>query len=89
VPDVGRVSTQMPFTFSEINISVKFIIYFVVGFLIVSDLVTCLVIGLVRKGEGKSGLKYFLPLAAFSVGLFFIIRVILSNLLLETLVASF
>ena len=64
------------------NERINFIIYFVVAFLIVSDLITSLVLGLVRKGEAKSGLRYFLPLVLLSLALFFIVRIILRRLLL-------
>jgi hypothetical protein len=89
LPEAGAMQTELPFTFNQISISLNFIIYFVVAFLLVSDLVTSLVLGLVKKGESKSGLRYFLPLALLSIALFFIVRLILSNILLETMLGSF
>lgn len=89
LPEVGTVSTNLPFTFRELSISLDFIMYFVIAFLLVSDLITSLVLGLVRKGDSKSGLKYFIPLAVFSIALFFLVRLILSQTLLASIIGNF
>ena len=39
--------------------------------------------GLINKGEGKAGLKYFIPLIMVSISLFFVVRTILSNMLVN------
>lgn len=88
LPDVGVVNTDLPFSFNKISISLNFIIYFVMAFLLVSDLVTCLVVGLVRKGDSKSGLRYFIPLTLFSIALFFIVRIVLGKVLLTTIIGA-
>src|SRR3989344_901334 len=74
LPEVGTTQTELPFTFSEISVSLNFVIYFAVVFMVISDLISSLVIGLVRKGDSKAGLRYFLPLIALSISLFFIVR---------------
>jgi len=83
MPDVGSSQMNLPFTFSTVSISVNFVIYFSLIFIIVTDLISSVVIGLVNKGEGKAGLKFFLPLVAVSLTIFFAIRILLSNTLVK------
>jgi flagellar protein FlaJ len=89
LPDVGTTASSLPLTFNEVSISLNFVIYFSLFFMIISDLISCMVIGLVRKGDSKEGLKYFFPLVAVSISLFFLIRIILSSLILEGIKSSF
>lgn len=89
LPDTGGVQTNFPLTFNEVSISPQFVIYFSVIFMIVSDLISCMVIGLVRKGDSNEGFKYFFPLVGFSLGLFFLVRVVLSALILQGIKGAF
>lgn len=79
LPDVGSSQMSMPFTFSGIDISVNFIVYFSVIFIVVTDVISSLLLGLVNKGNEKFGLKYLFPMIALSLGIFFVIRVALSG----------
>ncbi|MBU0894698.1 MAG: type II secretion system F family protein [Nanoarchaeota archaeon] len=88
VPDAGNIQMNLPLTFSKVAISVNFIIYFAIFFMIVTDFISCHVIGVVNKGEGKAGLKYFLPIIAISILLFFLIRKFASGLLLGVLTST-
>ncbi|MEK6926146.1 MAG: type II secretion system F family protein [Nanoarchaeota archaeon] len=74
-------SINIPLNFSQVSISLNFVIYFSVIFIIVTDLISCFVIGLVNKGEGKEGLKYLIPLIIISLSIFFVVRTVLSGLL--------
>jgi hypothetical protein len=85
LPEAATASTNLPLSFKEISISPSFVIYFSLFFIAVTDLISCIVIGLVNKGEGKAGLRYFLPLLAVSYVLFFIIRSLLSKTLVSSL----
>ncbi len=87
IPDVGTLQTDLPFTFNEVGISLNFVIYFAVFFMLISDLISSMVIGLVQKGDAKAGLKYFIPLAASSIIIFFIARTFLSGILLDLISA--
>lgn len=84
-PNLAVAQMNLPLTFSEIPVSVNFIIYFSLAFIIITDLISCLVIGLVNKGEAKTGLKLFIPLVALSLTLFLIIRIVLSKVLLNVI----
>ena len=81
VPDTSTAQVDLPFTFKGISLSANFIIYFSVIFLIITDLISSLVIGVVNKGESKTGLRFFIPLVAFSLTIFFILRIILTKFL--------
>ncbi|MFH1585152.1 MAG: type II secretion system F family protein [archaeon] len=84
IPDTASMAAMnIPLTFSEVSVPLNFVIYFSLSFIIVSDFISCLVIGLVNKGEGKAGLKLFFPIVAISVTVFFVIRTVLSKILLE------
>lgn len=83
LPDAGAAQAQLPFTFSEVPITVNFVIYFSMAFITTSDLISCFVIGLINKGDGKTGLKYFIPLLIISLSLFFAVRTILAGILLD------
>ena len=78
LPEV-EASMTMPFTLSSISISITFIKYFCLVFIIVTDVLAALILGLVSKGEEKQGLKYLLPLLIISLSIFFIIRFALSG----------
>ena len=81
MPSIGAMSVpvNMPFTLSSLNVSTNFIFYFSIIFIIVSDILAALVLGLVSKGEEKEGLKYLFPLTALGLGTFFLIRILLSG----------
>lgn len=85
LPNIKTSKISMPFTMSGVSISSSFIIYFSIGFILITDIISSLLLGLVNKGNEKYGLKYVFPLIAISLGLFFAVRLILS----EFLVSSF
>jgi len=81
IPDLGAQASSLPFSFTQVSLSPNFVLYFSLFFMIITDFISCLVIGLVNKGDGKSGLKFFIPLVVVSIGLFLLIRVVLSGVL--------
>jgi len=68
---------NIPFALTSIKISITFIMYFAIVFLIAIDILASLLLGLVSRGEEKAGLKFTLPLMLLSVTVFFIMRTIL------------
>ena len=78
IPSIDS-SANLPFTLTQLNISTTFITYFALMFLIVTDLISALVIGLVTKGEEKEGFKYIIPLAIIGIAVFFAVRFTLLN----------
>lgn len=86
LPTISVESAQLPFTFSEVPITVNFVIYFSLAFIFTSDLISCFVIGLINKGEGKAGLKYFIPLLITSNAIFFVVRSVVGNMLKDVII---
>ena len=74
IPDV-ETSASLPFTLTSISISPTFVVYFALVFLIATDILGSLVIGLVGQGEEKAGIAYTVPLIAASVTVFFVVRI--------------
>ncbi len=83
LPSVSTSQISLPFTLSTININPRFIIYFSLIFLIFTDIISSLVIGLVNKGDEKYGLSFLLPLIIFSVAVFFGVRLFLFKFLAD------
>lgn len=81
----GTQQMNLPLNFSQLSISLNFVIYFSLIFITITDLISCLVIGLVNKGEGKAGLRLFIPLLVISYALYFIVRTVLSNILKDVI----
>lgn len=81
IPDMSTTRMDLPLTFNNIGLSTQFIIYFSVIFLIITDFISSMVIGLVNKGESKEGLRYFLPILVFSLSMFFLFRIVLLKFL--------
>lgn len=79
IPQVESVA--IPFTLSKISVSVNFINYFALTFIIVIDVLASLVLGLVSKGEEKEGVKYFIPILIISLVVFFTIKLSLSGVM--------
>jgi len=80
IPDV-ETTANIPFTLSKINISTDFILYFSIFFIIVIDIFSSFVLGLIYKGEEKQGFRYIPIIITLSLGTFFITRFILTNFL--------
>ncbi|MFH1521737.1 MAG: type II secretion system F family protein [archaeon] len=79
--DPGSLPQNLPVSFSTINISKTFVIYFSIVFIIVMNIMTSLVLGLVSKGEEKDGLRYLPIMLALSLGIFFALSRILSKVM--------
>lgn len=80
-PSVETAYSGMPLTLSGISISINFVLYFCLIFIIVIDLLASLVLGLVSKGDEKEGMRYLLPIVIISLAVFFLTRLLLSGLM--------
>jgi len=69
-----QVSVALPFTLTEISVSVNFIIWFALAFLVATDVLASLVLGLVSKGDEREGIRYIIPLVLISLAVFFVAR---------------
>jgi len=80
LPNLESTAVNVPFTMSSINISMDFILYFSLAFIVMIDIMAALVLGLVSKGEEKEGLKYLPPILILSLTVFFVTKFSLSNI---------
>jgi hypothetical protein len=80
-PELGSTISNLntPVSFSQINISINFIVYYSIAFIIAIGFLSSLIIGLVSKGNEKYGLKYLIPILAIGVSIFLLIRFLLSG----------
>lgn len=79
LPDIENQAAAMPVSFQQLDLDVGRLIGFSITFMILTNLISCLVMGLVNKGAGREGLKYFLPLTVASIIIFFVVRTVLSS----------
>ncbi len=79
LPEVETTSMTMPFTLSKVSISINFIKYFSLVFIIAINVLASLVLGLVNKGDERQGLKYIIPMLAIAITIFFAVRFLLSG----------
>jgi len=63
-------SVGLPFTFSEVSVPISFIFYFSIVFILVTDVLASLMLGLVGKGREREGAKYIIPLVLISLTVF-------------------
>ena len=83
VPKIDAAqSLKVPFTLTKISVSVNFVNYFSLIYLIITSILSSLVIGVVNKGEEKSGINYMLPLAVISTTVFFLIQIVILRFVL-------
>lgn len=79
VPESSTAS--MPITFSKIALPIDFLFYFSILFMLVTNLLTSLVLGIIKSGQEKEGLKYFLPISAVGISIFFVVKMVVSQIL--------
>ena len=69
--------TNIPFTLTKISISPEFVTYFSLAFIVTIDILSSLLLGLVNKGDEKSGIKYIFPILTVSIVVYFSLRTFL------------
>lgn len=80
LPDAATMSS-MPLSFTQISISLSFIIQFTLIALVVNSILGSLILGLISKGKEKLGISYIPILVGLSVGMFFAVRFVIKNML--------
>jgi len=85
IPETAGLQANLPLTFQSVSISLNFVIYFALAFITITDFISCFVIGVVNKGEGKSGLRLFFPILIISLSIFFLIRKFISGFLIKSI----
>ncbi len=72
---------DMPINFSEVSITVNFVIMFSIVFLVTSSILGSLILGLISKGREREGIKFMPALIGLSLGMFFLVRFTIKTLL--------
>lgn len=77
----GQLTQQisLPIQLSNIAISPDFVIFFIIVSLLTTSIMGSFVLGAISKGKPREGLKYIPILCFLSVGLFFLVRFIITN----------
>jgi Flp pilus assembly protein TadB len=70
---------NVPVSFSKISVSLNFIVYYSLAFIVAIGFLSSLIIGLVSKGNEKYGLKYLIPILLIGISIFLLIRFLLSG----------
>lgn len=76
---IPETATELPISLSQISISPEFVTTFVIICLLTTCVFGSLVLGLIRKGREREGLKYMPFLIIITLGMFFLIKLIISN----------
>jgi len=63
LPPIDAGAQQLPFTLTKIAITPEFVTYYAILFILATNLLGCLVLGMVSKGDEKAGIKYFITSA--------------------------
>jgi len=74
-------NASIPITLGKIAITPEFIKMFVIISLVTTSILGSLVLGLIRHGKERAGIKFIPILIMLSVGLFFLIRFVVGILL--------
>lgn len=74
-------TTSIPITFSQVEISSSFIVFFAIISMITSSLLGSLILGLISAGKEKRGVKFIPILIVLSLSVFFLVRFLISTLL--------
>jgi flagellar protein FlaJ len=82
----GSINVQQSFTggmklmsFQNINISINFLILYSLSAIGVTSLFGGILMGLIQEGTEKAGLKYVPILFLISIGIFFVVRIIVAS----------
>ena len=70
----GAEVGNLPFTLTGVTISTTFVKYFAITFILVTDILASLILGLVNKGEEREGVRYLPALIIISFSTFFTVR---------------
>ena len=75
----ASASSSLPMTLSEISISTSFVMFFIMVSLITTSILGGLVLGLIRKGRERDGVKFIPVLISLTLAIFFVIRFIIKS----------
>ncbi|MBS3125974.1 type II secretion system F family protein [Candidatus Woesearchaeota archaeon] len=74
-------SSSMPLSFSEVSLSSEFVMFFSIISLVTSSVMGSFILGLIGKGKETRGIRYIPILILISLGMFFLTRAGIRNML--------
>ncbi len=80
IPPEATSTIDLPFTIAQVSISETFLITFVIISLVVNSLFASIILGLIGKGREKDGIKFIPFMILVSLGVFFLVRLILKTM---------
>ena len=75
----ASASANLPITLSGISVSMSFVMTFVIVSLITNSILGSLVLGLIRKGRERDGIKFIPVLIVLTLLIFFSVRLIIKS----------
>jgi hypothetical protein len=76
-----NTATEMPMTFTAVNISESFVMTYAITSLIATSILGSLILGLIGKGKESRGVRYAPILIGLALGIFFIVRVAIKTMI--------
>src|SRR3989344_987221 len=74
-------SSSLPLSFSEVSLSSEFVMFFSIISLVTSSVMCSFILGLIGKGKETRGIRYIPILILISLGMFFLTRAGIRNML--------
>ncbi|HIJ11112.1 TPA: hypothetical protein HA278_03585 [Candidatus Woesearchaeota archaeon] len=73
--------SSLPIKATQVSLSIDFVIWFIVVFMILNALMASMILGLIGKGRKRDGVKYFIPMILLAIPIFFLARWAIQNVL--------
>ena len=71
--------SSLPIKGVQVTISSKFVVMYIITFLVVNSLMASLLLGMIAKGNRKEGLRYYIPMLLFAIPIFLLIRITIKS----------
>jgi archaeal flagellar protein FlaJ len=67
-------TTSLPINIGGIEITTEFLSMYIVVFIVVNSLMASMILGLIEKGKHIAGFRFFIPMVAMAIPIFFIVK---------------
>ncbi|MDP3919013.1 MAG: type II secretion system F family protein [Nanoarchaeota archaeon] len=73
------VASTLPIKGAEVTITSKFLISYIITFLVVNNFMAAMLLGLIAKGKQKEGIHYYIPMVLLAIPIFLLVSYIASK----------
>jgi len=77
----AKLPINLPLSFKGINVDTKFINNFAILMIFITSFFSSMMIGALKEGNEKIGLKYFPLILAIALGVYFVVQFVVSQIL--------